>query len=77
MFLIRFILIFILVVIVLRLLGRIFFASIVRNVNSRMTNDYTTNYRKEGDIKVDLNNTSKDKKINKDVGDYVNYEEVD
>jgi hypothetical protein len=77
MFLLRFILIFILVVIVFRLLGRLFLFSVVKNFNNKMNSDQYTNRRKEGDIIVDANNISKKKKIKKDIGDYVNYEEVD
>jgi hypothetical protein len=33
--------------------------------------------RKEGDVTIDINNQASKKKIKKDIGDYVNYEEVD
>ena len=77
MFLIRLILIFFLIVIILRILGRLFFFSVIRNVNSKMNNFERHEYRKEGDVSVDSNSNSKEKKFKKDDGDYVNYEEVE
>jgi hypothetical protein len=77
MFILKFILIFILVVIVLRILGRLFFFSIVRNINSRMNDHQSSNYRKEGDVFVAAGNATKGKKIKKDEGDYVKYEEIE
>jgi hypothetical protein len=43
-----------------------------KNLNVREENDN----RKEGEVTVQSNNSNK-KKINKDLGEYVNYEEID
>jgi hypothetical protein len=77
MFLLRLILIFILIIIILRILGRLFFFSVIRNVNNKMNNFDREEYRKEGDVSVDSRISSKEKKFKKDDGDYVSYEEVD
>jgi len=77
MFLLRFILIFIIVVYILRLLGRLFFFSITRNYNTRSNSRRYDNYRKEGDVTIDTNSASQQKMVKKDIGDYINYEEVD
>ena len=42
-----------------------------------MNNFERHEYRKEGDVSVDSNSNSKEKKFKKDDGDYVNYEEVE
>jgi hypothetical protein len=77
MFLLRLILICILIIIILRILGRLFFFSVIRNVNSKVNNFERHEYRKEGDVSVDSRSNSKEKRFKKEDGDYVNYEEVD
>jgi hypothetical protein len=42
-----------------------------------MNSDHFSNYRKEGEVSVDISKNSKEKRIKKDIGDYINYEEVD
>jgi hypothetical protein len=42
-----------------------------------MNNFERSDSRKEGDVKVDSAHPSKEKKIKKNEGDYVNYEEID
>lgn len=77
MFILKFILIFIIVVYILRLLGRLFFFSVARNFNTKSNSHRYDNYRKEGDVTIDTKNTSQQKIVKKDIGDYINYEEID
>lgn len=41
-----------------------------------MNNYQTTDSRKEGDVFLEGNSSSKEKRFKKDDGDYVNYEEI-
>ncbi len=73
MFLIRFILFFILIYLILTSLGRFIFG-LCRN--SRMSGRDNSDTRREGDVTIQYGEKNK-KKISKDTGEYINYEEVD
>jgi hypothetical protein len=76
MFLIRIILIFIIISIILRIFGRLalYFVRNNKSFNWKEKQEYDN--RKEGEVSIHTDNSNK-KKINKDVGEYVNYEEMD
>jgi len=76
MILLRIILFFIIISIILRIFGRMTFF-FMRNNNPFNRND-TREYdgRKEGEVSVQSDHSNK-KKIDKDLGEYVNYEEID
>ncbi len=75
MFLIRAILLFILFYLLIRLIGRILFGFQRNSVNSSGSN-FNSRKKKEGEIFIDHQPTNKKKKINKEDGEYVKYEEV-
>ena len=72
MFLIRIVLFFVIISIILRIFGRIIFFSLSKKWKTSQESDD----RKEGEVTVQSDNLNK-KKFNKDIGEYVNYEEVD
>jgi hypothetical protein len=72
MFLLRIILFFIIISFLVRIVGRVLFFFTPKNIKENRTYDS----RKEGEVTVQSNNSNK-KKINKDLGEYVNYEEID
>ena len=76
MFFFRFILFFILVYLIITSIGRFIFG-IRRGGNSSLRGEFThENQRHEGDVSIQVDTKNK-KKISKDTGEYVNYEEVD
>jgi hypothetical protein len=52
----------------------LFFVKNTNSFNTKEKQEYDR--RKEGEVSVQSNNSNK-KKINKDLGEYVNYEEID
>lgn len=76
MALIRILLIFFLIYLVIKMLGRMLFPN-TGGSNERYE-PRGNNATKEGDVKVEGPGTGNDKKhLRKDVGEYVDYEEVD
>ena len=72
----RFILIFILVLVVLNLIGRIFFQWFIRRLIKKHQQNYTGNpSAQQGDIYVNVNKKEK-KNIPSDIGEYVDFEEL-
>ncbi|MCB9014072.1 MAG: hypothetical protein H6539_08545 [Bacteroidales bacterium] len=69
----KFLLILLLVFLVLRMLGRMFFTSYVYTNDSRTNN--TGDRSKEGSVSVE-NKPKTEKVFKKDDGEYVDYEEV-
>ena len=70
---IRVILVFLVIFLVLRLI--LSFFQVNSNTNTR-TYSNTSSQRKEGDIYIDTSNNTKSKKISKNDGEYVDYEEL-
>lgn len=70
----KFILIFILIIYLLGYLGKLFFRNWIRKMSDQNQNNY--NSRKEGDVHINLNQ-QKEKKFNKEDGEYVDYEDVE
>jgi hypothetical protein len=76
MFFFRFILFFILVYLIITSIGRFIFG-IRRSGSSSRRDEFTHEHqRHEGDVSIQVDAKSK-KKISKDTGEYVNYEEVE
>ncbi len=75
MFFIRALLLFILFYLLIRLIGRILFGFQRNSVNSSGSN-FNPRKKKEGEIFIDYQRANKKKKINKEDGEYVKYEEV-
>jgi uncharacterized protein YpmS len=76
MFLLRIILFFIIISIILRIFGRILLLFIRTRKSFNINENQEYRGRKEGEVSVQSNNLNK-KIINKDLGEYVNYEEID
>jgi hypothetical protein len=76
MFLLRIILFFIIISFILRILGKVLLFFARNNQSFNTTNKQEYDKRKEGEVFVETNIQNK-KKINKDLGEYVNYEEID
>lgn len=73
MALIRLLFYFIIAYSIFRFISTLFRPTAKRHTNYTQNN----NKRKEGDIKVNINHTPKqNKRISKDDGDYVDYEEI-
>jgi hypothetical protein len=77
MILLRFILFFILFYLLVRFIGRLLFGYSQRSSGQYRTSDNEHHFRrKEGDVNVEFNPENKDKKIRKEDGEYINYEEI-
>jgi len=63
--------------VVINLLRRIFFVSRIQNFSGHSDNYENRKTRHEGDITVEKEDRSRKKKISKEIGEYVKYEEVD
>ena len=79
MYLIRFILLFILISVVLRLIGRILFSVSRGQQNDQRTDFFEKGKKKEGRVTVmmDPENKGRKKIVPKTDGEYIKYEEVD
>lgn len=75
MVLFRLILLFILIYLLIRLIGRILFGFQRSSVNSSESN-YNNPKKKVGDVFIDRQPARKKKIIDKEEGEYVKYEEV-
>jgi hypothetical protein len=76
MFLFRFILFLVLIYLIITSVGRFIFGTNKRGSSSARREEFNySNHRQEGDISIYPGNRNK-KKINKDAGEYVNYEEI-
>ncbi len=70
---IRLVLLFFLLFLIIRILGQILFPA-SRNAGNLYNED---NGSREGEVTLENNATGKKKHLKKDIGDYVDYEEVD
>lgn len=75
-FLLKFILISILLSWLFRLVASYFARKISNNPGGRRQYDRGGTRRREGEIHIDKQPGERDKKIRKDVGEYIDYEEV-
>jgi uncharacterized protein HemY len=75
MFLIRFILFVVIVYLVLVILGRVILLSFKKRYFNVWNDHKRRNRRQEGDSYIQFDSKKK-KKIGKDEGEYVNYEEI-
>jgi len=76
-FILKFILIILIIFWIFRLIINYFARSFMKNLNNNGQNDYTqTKRKKEGDIHIEKK-PAQNKKIKKDVGEYIDYEDVD
>ncbi len=75
----KYILIAIGVYFLIKYLFRAFFPIIVKKTFDKMQQNQQQQYQEkpEGEVTVEKNTTNKDKHDTKDVGDYVDFEEVD
>jgi len=73
----RFILILLLIFFVIRLVTRFILKKYIKNMQNRYEDKKQQYYqKKEGDVTI-KSSSKGDKKIDEDLGDYVDYEEVD
>ena len=73
----RFILILLLIFFVIRLVTRFVLKKYIKNMQNRYEDKKQQYYqKKEGDVTI-KSSSKGDKKIDEDLGDYVDYEEVD
>lgn len=72
----RFILIMLIIFFIIRLITRFVLKKYIKNMQKRYENQHHQNNKDEGDVTIKSSSGS-DKKIDHDVGDYVDYEEVD
>ncbi|MCG8410395.1 MAG: hypothetical protein MI739_03820 [Bacteroidales bacterium] len=74
----RFILILLFIFILLRFFAKYFLRSFMRNVQQNYNNQQSgySQQKKEGDITIKSKSANKSKKIKKDEGDYVDFEEM-
>jgi hypothetical protein len=70
--LIRLLLILALIYLVIKLIGRALFPPVTGNYNKKRTEKG----EKEGDVTIQNKKNGKGKKISKDEGDYIDYEEM-
>jgi hypothetical protein len=76
MFLFRFILFLVLIYLIITSIGRFIFGTNKKGSSSAGREEFnSSNQRREGDISIHPGNRNK-KKINKDAGEYINYEEI-
>ena len=77
MFLIRFALILLIIFFIIRIFSRYMLRSYVNNMKRNYENQQDQqNNKKEGDVTINTKQ-SKEKKIDSDEGDYVDYEEIE
>ncbi|MBU8891990.1 MAG: DUF4834 family protein [Bacteroidales bacterium] len=77
MALVRFLLVVLIIYFVIRIFTRYVFRSWLKNAQSNFKNQESQNsQKKEGDVTINTK-PNKGKKIDKDEGDYVDYEEID
>ena len=72
----RFILILLLIFLVIRLITRFIVKRYLKNMQKRYEDQHHQNNKNEGDVTIKTSSGG-GKKIDNDVGDYVDYEEVD
>lgn len=76
MVLVRFLLILFVIYFIIRLFTRFVLGSYIKNMQRNFENQqYNNNKKKEGDVTINTKPKS-DKKIDKDEGDYIDYEEI-
>lgn len=76
MALVRFLLILFIIFFIIRLLTRFVLGSYIKNMKRNFENQQNhSNNRKEGDVTINTKPKT-DKKIDKDEGDYIDYEEI-
>jgi hypothetical protein len=76
MFLFRFLLFLILFYLLAKFIGRLLFGYSRRSSEHYAHSNARHHDRREGDVFVDFNPGKKDKKIRKEEGEYINYEEI-
>jgi hypothetical protein len=69
----RFLLIFLISYLIIRFISNLFKVSVPKNNPYQSTN--THDRRKEGDVSINVNKKNSDKKISKDEGEYIDFEE--
>lgn len=72
----KFLLIFLIVIYLLGYLGRIFINNWLRKMSNQARENHSNHNQKEGDVTINMQKGSS-KKINKNDGDYIDYEEVE
>ena len=72
----KFLLIFFIVIYLLGYFGRLFITRWIKNVAKKQSNYDTYNQKKEGEVTIDTNIQDKNN-ANSKGGDYIDYEEVD
>ncbi len=72
----KFLLIFFIVIYVLGYVGKWFFANWIKKMTNNQTNQNEYNNKKEGEVTIDINQSGA-KKFHKTDGDYIDYEEVE
>lgn len=72
----KFLLIFFIVIYVLGYVGKWLFANWIKKMSNNQMNQNEYNTKKEGEVTIDTNRASTEKKF-KDNGNYIDYEEVD
>ena len=77
MVLLRIILLILVIYLILRMLGRLFFGNLSARRSTGGSSGKGYNRRKEGDVYVKENPDRKEKLIREDDGEYVKFEEVD
>ena len=75
MALIRFLLILFVIYFVIRIFSRFVLNRYVKNMRNQYKNQQNQYNNKEGDVTINTN-SQQEKKIDKDEGDYVDYEEI-
>lgn len=77
MALVRFLLILLVIYLIIRVVTRFLFRSYAKKMRNNFENQQQNyNQKKEGDITIKTNHNDR-KKIDKDEGDYVDFEEVE
>ena len=71
----KFLLIFFIVIYVLGYVGKWFFANWIKKMSNQQMHQNEYNNKKEGEVTIDVKSTKGEKKF-KDDGDYIDYEEV-
>ncbi len=76
MALIRFILLIILLYFILKFVFRLFFGYSMRNMFNSGRDNQHSNRKRDGEITVNSNSSDQGKKISKEEGEYIKFEEI-
>jgi len=74
----RTLLVLLIVYYIFKIMGKLFFASVVNHAKSNIRqNQQQANRKKEGDVTIINNNKTSSSKYDRNEGEYVDFEEVD